>query len=146
MLMAGVETVRSRLSATRKADGGLSRVKVLDAAKPQLEELGFTVGAPDSVRIDARTKSGSTSVAFDATHAGVGVAVTVHAGRAWTNHEAVMAVLRMAAAEDVRTGVLIVPEHYKGSIAAANVIQCLRDMAGWEGVWLDLEGVAVLSY
>ena len=101
----------------------------------------------EEVRVDARTAIGpAKTVGFDAIHFVEGVAVTVHAGRAWTNHEAVMAVLRMSAAHLVRVGLIIVPEHYKGSTAATNVIQFLREMANWEGVWLDLEGVAVLAH
>lgn len=102
--------------------------------------------ASGELRVSAATHDGVESVAIDALHAASGVGVTVHVGRAWTNNEALVGVLRMAAANDVRIAAVIVPDRYKGSSAAPNVHDFLLTMSRWKGVHLDLDLIAVISY
>jgi hypothetical protein len=144
-LIDTLEPLPRQLLISMGPDGALKRTDLIAAARPLLQRTGFTLGAPGSVRMPATGVRGGV-VEFDAYHPGTAAALTIHAGRAWTNHEAIIATLRMAAAGDVRIGVLVAPERYKGTAAASPIIGFLQDLAGWRGVTLDLDGVVVIPY
>ena len=92
------------------------------------------------------TDGSAQTIEVDAYHASTRAALTLHGGRAWTNHEAIMAILRMAAADDVGIALVGAPERYKGTPAAAPIFSFVERLSGWRGVRLDLEAVVVFSY
>jgi hypothetical protein len=73
------------------------------------------------------------------------IAVTVQAGRAWTNNEALLAVLAAAGQPAVDWLVLPVPMIYKGSAQYPQIVQQLQALATADGVGLDLKGLVVLG-
>jgi hypothetical protein len=74
------------------------------------------------------------------------LAVSVQAGRAWTNNGALLAVLAAAAESGVEWLLALVPFTYKTGAQFPPVVDQLRALAGSSGVDLDLRGIAVVAY
>jgi hypothetical protein len=74
------------------------------------------------------------------------IAVAVQAGRAWTNNEALLAVLAAASQPAIEWLVLLVPMIYKRSAQYPPIVQQLQALAAADGVDLDLKGVVLLGY
>lgn len=132
------------LRSATDSSGGIKRADLVLAARPHLRKAGFSTSTEGSISMPV--VGANDSVHFDAFCAGAAAALTLHAGRAWTNHEAIMSALRMAAANDVRVGILVVPDRYKGTPAAEPIEDFLRRLATWRGVVLQLDAVLVLGY
>lgn len=75
------------------------------------------------------------------------VAVSVQAGRAWTNNGALVAVLGAACFPGIDWLVAAVPERYKGTVTARRIQRDISALAASaNGVRLDLKGVLILSF
>ena len=74
------------------------------------------------------------------------LAVSVQAGRAWTNNGALCAVLAGAADGDSAWLVLLVPDHYKGGVQRVNISAQVAALLSSPGVHLEIEAVAVVGY
>lgn len=74
------------------------------------------------------------------------VGITVHAGRAWMNNEALLAVLGAACAPAVDWLILVVPQSYMRSAQHPHIVQQIASLAAASGVDLDLQGVAIVSF
>lgn len=73
-------------------------------------------------------------------------AVSVQAGRAHTNNEALLGVLAAASHPLVDWLILVVPERYKNSGAYVGVTAQLDALASSPGIGLDLCGIAVVAF
>ena len=142
-LVSAVNGLAAAATGLRDPEGGLRKSTVLATLTPGLERLGFDTRA---VALPAASRFGDRTVPVDALHEPTATALSVHAGRAWTNHEATVAVLAMAAATTVRHAVVVVPDRYKGGAAGSNVVDFLRTLSTFRGVHLDLDHVAVVMY
>jgi hypothetical protein len=145
-ILTSLDGIRQQLRSATSSDGGIRRNDVLALLRPHLLGLDFTVESNESGAVRMPTGKDADDVDFAAFHTGSAIALTVHGGRAWNNNEATVAVLKMAAARRVRTGVIVLPEFYKGTASAAKAIDFLQRLAAWDGVRLDLDGVAALVY
>lgn len=132
------------LGRTGDSTGGLRRADLVASARPILQGCGFTLAVSGAVQMPVA--GSSESVEVDAYHAGTRTALTIHGGRAWMNHEAIVALLQMAAAQDVRVAMVVAPHRYKGTPAAGPVVSFVERLADWEGVHLDLDAVVVVGY
>lgn len=74
------------------------------------------------------------------------VGIAVHAGRAWMNNEALLAVLGAACAPAVDWLILVVPQSYMGSAQHPHIVQQIASLAAASGVDLDLQGVAIVPF
>lgn len=83
---------------------------------------------------------------LDAVVPQLATAVSVQAGRGWTNNGALLAVLAAAANSDVNWLVLAVPEFYKNGVQRVRVQQQLEALSASSGIALDLGGVWVSGY
>ncbi|EAP98558.1 hypothetical protein JNB_00280 [Janibacter sp. HTCC2649] len=128
------------------ADGGLRKPVVAAAVADRLADKGFRIPVNGDLLVTAAMRLGPGSVSIDALHSISGLGVSVHAGRAWNNNEALVGVLKMAAASSVRTAAVVVPAHYKGSAAAPKISEFLENLSQWSGVHLELDGIAVFAY
>ena len=135
-LAEAAEARAGDLRATEDVKGGLRRDDLLAALAPVVRASGLTVTERESFA--AREVD-----AVDATDA---VALSVQAGRARTNNGGLLAVLAAAAMDDVSWLLLLLPQHYKNSVAAQPVTDDLERLARTPGVRLALEAVVVITY
>ena len=125
------------LRATESANGGLQRVDLAAVITPAVRRLqdGVAGRRPTFARKEV-----------DFVVPPLRAAVSVQAGRAWTNNGALTAVLAAASTEGVDWLLLLVPTTYKGGPQHANVRKQLVELSAARGVHLDLQGIGLLGY
>lgn len=131
-LSAGV----SRLRGTETAQGGLKRQLLRAEVATLLAGLAASHPCPGSFaneHLDLVTNAGR-------------VGVSVHAGRAWMNNEALLSVLAAAGDPHVDWLILVVPLTYKHSAQHAHVVQQATALASAGGICLELAGLALVPY
>lgn len=74
------------------------------------------------------------------------VGITIHAGRAWMNNEALLAVLGAACAPALEWLILVVPQSYMSSAQHSHIVQQIISLAAASGVDLDLPGVSIVPF
>jgi hypothetical protein len=74
------------------------------------------------------------------------VGITIQAGRAWMNNEALLAVLGAACAPAVEWLILVVPQSYMRSAQHCHIVQQISALAAAGGVDLDLQGVSIVAF
>ena len=125
------------LRATESSTGGLQRVDLAAVITSAVRRLQAGVAGPRPTF--ARKE-------VDVVIQPLRAAVSVQAGRAWTNNGALTAVLAAASTEGVDWLLLLVPTTYKGGPQHANVRKQLGELAAARGVHLDLQGIGLLGY
>lgn len=121
------------LRGTETSNGGLKRELLKDVLVGRVPGLQFAPPGFASREIDLLVPERA-------------LAVSLQAGRAWTNNGALLAVLAAADAKDVRSLILFVPEHYKSGVQHAYVREQLQHLAAATGITLDLDGVLLLGF
>lgn len=135
-LASEVEARAPALRATEDLKGGLRRDDLLTALAPAVRGSGLAV----------HRRSSFAASEIDLVNTRDGVAVSVQAGRARSNNGALLAVLGAAAMDDVSWLIVLVPERYKGSVAAQPVIADFERLALARGIRLALEAVVSVVY
>jgi hypothetical protein len=125
-----------RLRKTQSDKGGLRR----DPLRAVLHGIVGDHARPPL----AGTTFASDQIDFMLNEAPVGI--TIHAGRAWMNNEALLAVLGAACAPAVEWLILVVPQSYMGSAQHPHIVQQITALAAAGGVDLDLQGVSIVSF
>ena len=131
-----IATGAPKLRATQSVKGGLKR----DPLRTALYELVGDHARHDPVGITFA----SDQIDFVLADAPVGV--SVHAGRAWMNNEALLALLGASCTPDLEWLILVVPQTYMGSAQHPHIVQQITALAAAGGVDLDLRGVAIAAF
>jgi hypothetical protein len=126
----------ARLRGTQSDKGGLKR----DPLRAVLHDL---VGEHARHPL-AGTTFASDQIDLMLNEAPVGI--SIHAGRAWMNNEALLAVLGAACAPDLDWLILVVPQSYMRSVQHPHIVQQIASLAAASGVDLDLQGVATVPF
>lgn len=138
-MMAAADLIANgaaRLRATQSDKGGLKR----DPLRVALHDL---VGEHAHHPLTATTFA-SDQIDLMLNEAPVGI--TIHAGRAWMNNEALLAVLGAACAPAVEWLILVVPQSYMRSAQHPHIVQQITSLAAAGGVDLDLQGVSIVPF
>ncbi|MGN7246796.1 hypothetical protein ACTHQ1_03585 [Janibacter anophelis] len=114
---------------TALAGDRLSTKGIRDAFTRGMARRGFTYDESLGAFIDAR-----------------GVAITVHAGRAYTNNEVMWRLLQLAGEPRVRALIAVAPHVYKKGSCAPKVEQQLLEISRNPGLAIDLEWAAHVAY
>jgi hypothetical protein len=134
--VARIEHGHHRLRGTETPTGGLLRSKLRAELLSVLDGLvtGVTPGGEFG------------SAELDAVHPTDKIAVSVQAGRASNNNQALIAVLAAAADPGTEWLVLVVPDRYGSFTPYIKVVAQLNTLASADGIDLDLRAIAVLGY
>ena len=134
--VARIEHGQHRLRGTETPTGGLLRPKLRAELLTVLDGLvtGVTPGEEFG------------SAELDAVRPTDKIAVSVQAGRASNNNQALIAVLAAAADPGTEWLVLAVPDRYRSFTPYIKVVAQLDSLASSEGIDLDLRAIAVLGY
>lgn len=134
--VARLERAQHRLRATETPSGGLKR-PLLRAA---------LLGALDGSATPPVSSAEFGHTELDAVLLSDKVAISVQAGRASNNNQALIAVLAAAADPGSEWLVLVVPERYSSFTPYIKVVEQLDELAASDGIDLDLRAVAVIGY
>lgn len=136
IVVEALERDSQALRATQGPDGGLKRPMLRQAVAESLGGLGCAHGS----------KSRFASEELDFLLADQRLAISVQAGRAWTNNGALLALLAAAADPEVDWLAVMVPFSYKTGTQYSRVARQMTDLVAAHGVDLDLAGVALIAY
>lgn len=125
------------LRATEGSDGGLKRPQLREAVVQSMAGL---------VHRGSCSTSPFGKEELDFVLAGRKLAISVQAGRAWSNNGALLALLGAAADPGIQWLVIAVPFVYKTGAQYAPVAGQVTDLLAAGGVDLDLAGVALVAY
>lgn len=134
--VARIEHGQHRLRGTETPTGGLLRPKLRAELLSVLD--GLVTGVSPGGEFG--------SAELDAVHPTDKIAVSVQAGRASNNNQALIAVLAAAADPGTEWLVLVVPDRYGSFTPYLKVVTQLDALASADGIDLDLRAIAVLGY
>ena len=139
MVRAVVERIAEaspRLAALVTPQGSIKIDPLLMALEPVLSPFGVTPGGG--------TGFAPTQIHFTGTGGRIGV--SLQTGRAIANNGTLVSVLAAASSPDIDWIIAVVPEIYKSSKVYRNVLDQLQELQGAHGIYLDLQGVILVSY
>ncbi len=131
-----IESQRHILRATMDERGGLKRDDLRDAMVASARKLGLDTESPAHFE---RTQ-------LDFSHRSGRYAISLQAGRAAVNNDALLSVLAAASARAIDWLIIVLPHSYKNGKPCDKVLDQLQALAQTTGIDIDIKGVVVVGF